>query len=105
MIQLQCLGSCIPLYREILAYQIQETLFNCTLVDANLRVPAEADFLAKYSLGSLYTPVAIRLLYFIRLSPSLSKHEEWIAYPDPHFYVVKPVGPNIIHYSEAFKNL
>lgn len=105
MIQLQSLGSCIPLYRELLVYQIQETLFNCTLVDANLRVSAEADFLAKYPLSSLYTPVAIRLLCSIRLSPSLSKHAEWVAYPDPHFYVVKPVGPSIILYSKALENL
>jgi hypothetical protein len=105
MIQLQSLGSCIPLYRELLAYQIQETLFNCTLVDANLRVSAEADFLAKYPLSSLYRPVAIRLLCCIRLSPSPRKHAEWVAYPDPHFYVVKSVGPNVIHCSETLKNL
>lgn len=105
MIQLQSLGSCIPLYKELLAYQIQKTLLNRTLVDANLRVSAEADLLAKDSLSSLYTPIAIRLLYHIRLYPSLDKYAKWVAYPDSHFYVVKPIGPNIIHYSKAVKDL
>jgi hypothetical protein len=105
MIQLQSLGSCVPLYKEPLVYQIQKTLFNCTLVDAYLRVSAQADLLAKDSLSSSYTPIAIRLLYNIRDNPSVSKHAKWVEYPDPHFYVVKALGPNIIHYSKAVKDL
>lgn len=78
-IKLQSLGSRVPFYRELLAYQIQKTLFNCTLVDTNLRVSAEADFLAKDSLSSLYTPVAIRLLYHIRFNPSIKNTQNGLV--------------------------